>query len=144
MYVRLLPIPSICRLCLRLEVFTLPVSGNGLLHRAKGGVSAPLEDLRRDVVYGKLRNSGWLGKKKLTEYFICKSDPARSRGLSWIWKYHSMEEEKEHICIDQSAFQCVVNPPSKSSFPKYSSSAYNPIVPATLIHLHRFPPASPP
>lgn len=46
--------------------------------------------------------------------------------------------------ILQSTFQCPVSPLSMSSFPRYSSSAYNAIVPATLIHLQRVPPASPP
>ena len=48
------------------------------------------------------------------------------------------------LCNFQSAFQCVVNPPSRSSFPRYSSSAYIPIVAARLTHLQKLPPASPP
>ena len=44
----------------------------------------------------------------------------------------------------QSVFQCVVKPPSRSSFPRYSSRAYMAIVPVTLIHLQTLPPVSPP
>ena len=48
------------------------------------------------------------------------------------------------LAIFQSDFQCVVNPPSRSSFPRYNSRAYIPIVAATLTHLQKLPPASPP
>ena len=47
------------------------------------------------------------------------------------------------VCF-QSAFQWPVSGPSISSFPRLSSTTYMPIKAATLIHLQRLPPASPP
>lgn len=73
-------------------------------------------------------------------------EPPRDQHLTNLWSssLNGLVTAFHRQFTPQSVFQCPVKLPSVSSFPKYSSKAYNAIVAATLTHLHTFPAAFPP